>query len=182
VEVWTSSEILYEGKIVRLRVGNVALDDGTPARREVVEHPGGVCVVPYTGHSILFVEQFRLAIGQRILELPAGKLEGDEDPAARGGQELIEEAGYRAGRLLPLGHIFPTVGFCSEKIYIFLGLDLVHVGQQQEEDERITVVELPLSEVRTRLSANEFVDAKTVAGLYRFFDYIERAREAGAGI
>ena len=72
-----------------------------------------------------------------------------------------------------LGHIFPTVGFCSEKIHIFLARDLRHVGQQQEADERITVVELGLEEVRRGLQENRFEDAKTVVGLYRFLQVVE---------
>lgn len=172
METWTSSEILYDGKIVRLKVGEVSLDDGTPARREVVEHPGGVCVVAFTGSTILFVRQYRIAIGKEILELPAGKLEGVEDPEARGRQELIEEIGYAAGEMTTLGHCFPTVGFCSEKIHIYLARNLSHVGQQQEADERISVVEMTLDEVRNGLRENLFDDAKTVVGLYRFFEAI----------
>lgn len=172
METWNTSEILYDGKIVRLKVGEVALDDGTTARREVIEHPGGVCVVAYTGTSILFVRQYRIAIDQEILELPAGKLEGVEDPAARGRQELIEEAGYEAGEMTSLGHCFPTVGFCSEKIHIYLARNLTHVGQQQEADERITVIEMTLDEVRQALRNNTFDDAKTIVGLYRFFQVI----------
>jgi ADP-ribose pyrophosphatase len=172
METWTSSEIIYEGKIVRLRVGDVRLDDGTAARREVVEHPGGVCVVAFTGTSVLFVQQYRIAIDKELLELPAGKLEGVEDAEARGRQELIEEAGYAAGEMLSLGHCFPTVGFCSEKIHIYLARDLRHVGQQQEADERITVVELSLDEVRQGLRENRFDDAKTAIGLYRFLQTI----------
>ena len=172
METWTQSEIRYDGKIVRLRVGDVVLDDGTVAMREVVEHPGGVCVVPFTGHSVFFVQQYRIAIGQDLLELPAGKLEGPEDPAARGRQELIEEIGYEAETLVSLGHTFPTVGICSEKIHIFLGTGLRHVGQQQEDDERITVVEHSLDTVRTMLRENAFEDAKTIIGLYRLLDYL----------
>lgn len=176
METWTQSELRYDGKIVRLRVGEVVLDDGTRAMREVVEHPGGVCVVPFTGHSVYFVRQFRIAIGKELLELPAGKLEGQEDPAMRGAQELAEEIGYAAESLISLGHTFPTVGICSEKIHIFLGTGLRHVGQQQEEDERITVVEHSLEAVRAMLRANEIEDAKTVIGLYRFLDYLAMER------
>lgn len=172
METWTSSKVIYDGKIVRLRTGDVRLEDGTAAKREVVEHPGGVCVVPYTGTSVLFVRQYRIAIGKEILELPAGKLEGSEDPAARGHQELIEEAGYEAAEMLSLGHVYPTVGFCSEKIHLYLARGLRHVGQQQEADERITVVERGLDEIRRGLRENTFEDAKTVVGLYRFLHVI----------
>jgi ADP-ribose pyrophosphatase len=176
VEIWKNSDVLYDGKIVRLRVGDVTLDDGATAKREVIEHPGGVCVVAYTGASLLFVRQFRIAIGKELLELPAGKLEGVEDPAARGRQELIEEIGYAAENMVSLGAIFPTVGFCSEKIHIYLATGLLHVGQQQEQDERITVVELTLEETRRALRDHEIDDAKTIVGLYRFFEWLETAR------
>lgn len=172
MERWTASNVIYDGKIVRLRVGEVVLEDGTRAQREVVEHPGGVCVVAYTGHSLLFVKQYRVAIGKEIIELAAGKLEGVEDPEARGRQELIEELGYAAETMTSLGHVFPTVGFCSEKIHIYLATGLRHVGQQQEQDERITLVEWTLEETRAALRSHTLDDAKTVAGLYRFFDQL----------
>lgn len=172
METWINSDVLYEGRIVRLRVGEVALDDGQRAQREVVEHPGGVCVIPYTGHSVLFVRQFRIALGRYLLEAPAGKREGTEDPAHRAACELEEETGHQAGQIIPAGAYFPTVGFCSETIHMFLALDLVKTTPRPDAEERIELVELPLEEVRDMLRANQIEDGKTVIGLYALLNHL----------
>lgn len=181
METWTDSEILYRGRIFNLRVGRIRMDDnGDTAQREVVEHPGGVAVVPFTGDSVLLVRQYRIAIGDYALELPAGKLEvGDADPAARGAAELEEECGYRAGRLEFAAHLFGCIGFCSEKVHIYLGFDLEHVGQRLERDERIEVVRLGLDEVRAGLRAGRFVDAKTAVGLQALLYRLEELGHGG---
>lgn len=172
MEIWKENRIVYDGKIVRLRTGEAELDDGRRAFREVVEHPGGVCVVPFTGHSVILIRQFRIALGQYIIEAPAGKLEEGDSPLFRGESELEEEVGYRAGTMLPAGRIYSSVGFCSEIIHLYLGLDLVKTRQRLEEDERIELVELSLAEVRDGLHTHRFEDGKTVAGLYALLDYL----------
>ncbi len=174
METWTDSEVLFDGRIIRLRTGNVRLADGSPAYREVVEHPGGVAVVPFTGSGVLLVRQFRIAVGEEVLELPAGKLEPkDTSPARRGAEELEEETGYRAGRLVPAGHYYGCIGFCTERVYLYLGFDLEHVGQRLEPGERIEVVELPLEDVRAGLRQGRFVDAKTMIGLQALLYHLD---------
>lgn len=177
VEAWTDSEILYTGRVFNLRVGHVRIEDnGATAQREVVEHPGGVAVVPYTGDAVLLVRQYRIAIGDYALELPAGKLEpGDSDPAARGAAELEEECGYRAGRLDFATHLYGCIGFCSEKVHIYIARDLTHVGQRLETDERIEVIRLGIDDVRAGLRAGRFVDAKTAVGLQALLYQVEEA-------
>lgn len=172
METWTNSEVLFDGKVVRLRTGEVALDDGTKAYREVVEHPGGVCVIPFDGDVVTLVRQYRIAIGDYILEAPAGKLEPGDDPAARGQIELEEECGLVAETFLPAGVVYATVGFCSEKIHLYLALDLTETEQRLEPEERIELVHLTLEEVRARLKANRFDDAKTVVGLYALLQHL----------
>lgn len=162
METWADSEILYRGSVVTLRVGNVSLDNGDLAKREVVEHPGGVCVVPYTGHSVILVKQFRIAVGEEVLEVPAGKLEPGEEPMYRCAVELEEETGYVASQLISLGYIYLAVGFCSEKAHLFLALDLKKTAQRLEHDERIELVELSLQEVRQGLRERKFKDGKTI--------------------
>lgn len=173
MEKWTRNEVIYDGDVFRVRAGEVVLDDGTVARREVIEHPGGVGIIPFTGHSVLFVRQFRIAIGKYVLEMPAGKREGGEDPALCGMRELEEETGFRAGRLIPAGAVYASVGYCSELIHIYLAVDLAHVGQNLDYEERIEIVEMPLEEVRHTLRANGFEDGKTVVGLYALLQYLE---------
>ncbi len=166
METWLDSETVYEGKIVTLKRGRVRLDDGREAVREVVEHNGGVVIAPCLGDSVVLVRQYRVAVGKEILELPAGKLEGKEEPIERGRIELEEETGYRAGQMIPAGHFYPSCGFSTEDLHLFLALDLEKTRQDLEWDEVIEVVEMPFSEVRERLHANAFDDAKTIIGLH----------------
>lgn len=173
METWIDSETLYEGKIVTLKRGRVRLDDGQEAIREVVEHNGGVVIAPRVGDSVVLVRQYRIAIGKELLELPAGKLEGNEEPLLRGRIELEEETGYRAGQMIPAGHFYPSCGFLSEKLHVFLALDLEKSEQKLEWDEVIEVIEMPLPEARQRLQTNAFEDAKTIIGLHALLAHTE---------
>jgi ADP-ribose pyrophosphatase len=172
MEAWVHSERLYEGKVVALRVGEVRMDKGTIAFREVVEHPGGVAIVPVRDEAAILIRQYRIAIGQEILELPAGKLEGAEDLEYRGRCELKQETGYRARRLVPAGTVYASVGYSSEEIRFFLAFDLEHVGQNLEVDESIETVSLPVREIEARLAHNELKDAKTIVGLHALLNYL----------
>ena len=173
METWIESETLYEGKIVTLKRGRVRLGNGQEAEREIVEHDGAVVIAPKLGDSVVMVRQYRVALGKELLELPAGKLEGDEEPVHRGRVELEEETGYRAGRMLPAGHFYPSCGFLTEKLYLSLAFDLEKTEQRLEWDENIEVVEMPLSEARERLRTHTFEDAKTIIGLHALFAQIQ---------
>ncbi len=178
MEIWKDSSILFDGRVVKLRVGQVTLDDDSLAHREVVEHPGGVCILPFTGRSVILVRQFRIALNQYVLEAPAGKLEGDEDPLARGIAELEEETGHVAGRIIPAGSIFASVGFCSEVIHLYLAFDLTKTAQRLETEERIELVEMSLDEVGAALRDYTIRDAKTVVLLQRLLAHLDG--ESGA--
>ena len=110
MESWVQDETVYEGRVVSLRVGEARLDDGTIVPREVVEHPGGVGVVPVLDDAVVLIRQYRIAIGRDVLEIPAGKLEGDEEPESCGRRELEEETGYRAGRMVAVGSYYASGG------------------------------------------------------------------------
>jgi ADP-ribose pyrophosphatase len=174
MEIWEDNELTYQGRLVNLRTGHVRLDNGRRAFREVVEHPGGVCVIPYEQREVILIRQFRIALDRVILEAPAGKIESGEAPEQRGRLELEEEIGYRAGRMIPLGHILPSVGYLNEHIYLYLALDLVATRQNLDHDEVLELVHIPLDEIQTRLNDNTLEDAKTVVGLYRTLDYLAR--------
>lgn len=174
MEIWADNRILYDGKVVRLRVGEVTLDNGARAYREVIEHPGGVCIAPFTGEAVVLVRQFRIALGHYILEAPAGKIEnGGETPEMRAMYELEEETGYRAAKLLPVGAVYSSVGYCSEKIHLYLGFDLQKTEQRLDEDERIELVELSLNEVRRGLRDHTFEDGKTAIVLQALLYHLD---------
>jgi ADP-ribose pyrophosphatase len=172
---WISKRTVYEGPIIRVLSGDVRLANGHAHAFDVVEHHGGVAVVPLLGDRVLLVRQQRVVIGREMLEIPAGKLEGpDDDVAARAQAELGEEVGFRAGRLLPVAEFYVSPGYCTERITVFLGLDLVEVGVHPESTEDIEVVRLSLDEVRDRLDRHAFDDSKTIIGLRELFAYVAR--------
>jgi len=172
-EEWVNSKKIYEGAVISVRTGNARLRDGSIGFREMVEHPGGVGVVPVLDGHVIFVRQFRIAMGKEILEIPAGKLEGVEDPLARAAIELEEETGYKAGRLISAGSMYASVGYSSEEIRLFLAFDLEHVGQKCEIDEHIDIVKVSLAEAERMVLTNEIKDGKTIIGLHALFAYLK---------
>lgn len=156
------SEILYEGKIINLRKDTAELENGKTAPREVVEHPGGVCVLPVTedGH-IYLVKQFRYPFQEVLLEAPAGKMNYGEDPFKCGVRELKEETGAEAGKYTDLGVLYPSVAYLTEKIYMYMAQDLTFDKQKLDDDEFLDVVKMPLKEALEMVMKNEIRDAKT---------------------
>lgn len=177
METWIDSEQKYEGRIVSLRVGNVRLDNGSIARREVVEHSGGAAIVPVKDKTVILVRQFRISVGREIVELPAGRLEDQEPPIECARRELEEELGYRAGQLIFMTSYYSSVGFTNEKMHIFLALDLEKTERRPEWDEHIQTVEVPISEIDIELSDNQFEDSKTIIGLRELLSYLRKHPE-----
>jgi ADP-ribose pyrophosphatase len=165
VERWIHSREQYKGRIVTLSIGEVQLDDGSTAFREVVRHSGSVAVVPVIDDKVILLRQFRIAIGREILELPAGRLEANELPEACARRELEEETGYRAGRIVPATSYYSSVGFTDERIHVFFAFELRMVGGRLDPDERVELTELSLDEIEARLARREFEDSKTIIGL-----------------
>lgn len=174
METWLERETIYRGRIVTLETGRVRLANGHEAYREVLRHPGAVAVATYHDDRVVLVRQYRVAIGMTTLEIPAGKLEGDEDPVQRGMIELREETGLIANELIPAGVIYPSCGILDEKMYIYLALEMTEGEQALDADEQIELVRLPVTEVRQMLAKHEFVDAKTIIGLHALLTYIGR--------
>jgi len=123
---------------------------------------------------VILVRQFRIAVGHEVLEIPAGRLEGDEDPEHRGRRELEEEIGYRARRMVLVASCYCSPGFTNERDYIYLAFDLTKTEQNLEFDERIELVRVPLDEIEPRLGRLEFDDAKTIVGLRELQAYLAK--------
>ena len=165
-ETRVSGETKYKGIIVDVTVDEVTLSDGTPARREVVHHPGGVTVLPLDEDGcVIMVRQWRYPMAEEVLELPAGKLEPGEDPAAAGLRELKEETGYTCGRYEPLGVLYATPGYCSEKLHLFLARDLVPGDACPDQGELLNLERYPLERVVEMVLRDEIHDAKTAAAV-----------------
>lgn len=167
-------DYLYRGKIVNLRVDNAELPDGTTALREVIEHPGGVCVAALTEkEELLFVEQFRYPYMETVLELPAGKLEYGEDPFEAGKRELLEETGAAAKNYRDLGKLYPTPGYCGEIIHMYLAENLTFSEQHLDEDEFLEVRRIPLEQAFQMVMRNEIRDSKTQVGILKTYQLVK---------
>jgi ADP-ribose pyrophosphatase len=164
-----SSETAYSGRIVKLSIEKVRLPNERTVSLEIVRHVGAAAVLPIDdqGRAIL-VRQYRHATGGWLLEVPAGKLDHPgESPEECARRELEEEAGYRAGTLVPLGWIWVTPGYSDEKIWLYLARDLTPVPPSLQPDEVLTVEPVPLEEAVKRAASGEIVDAKTVCAILR---------------
>ncbi len=174
MEKWIKQEEIHKGKIFSLWGGQVALDNGEVAVREYIRHSGGVGIVPVVGGNVILIRQFRISIERELIELPAGRLEPNEDPMECADRELEEEIGYRAGKLIPLASYFASVGNSNERMYLFLALDLEKTERRLESDERIREIVIPLEQIREKLEIQEFEDSKTIIGLREALAYLER--------
>lgn len=159
----------FDGRIIKVRVDEIALPNGKPALREVCEHVGGVGVLPIDRDgNLILVRQYRYPYGETILEIPAGKMDhGPEDALACGARELREETGYTAGRMIALGKSYPSPGFLTEVVYLYAALDLTPGECQPDEDEFVERVSLPVAEVERMVLEGEINDNKTIVALYR---------------
>lgn len=164
------STVIYDGKIIRVEKDRVLLENGTEAIREVVRHPGGVCVLALTdAEEVLFVKQFRYPYATVTMEIPAGKLEYGEDPETCGRRELLEECGCTAASFTHLGMLYPTPAYNSEVIHIYLAKDLKYSDQSLDEDEFLDVEHIPFHEALQMAMENALPDAKTQIAILKYF-------------
>jgi ADP-ribose pyrophosphatase len=159
---------IFNGKIIRVHLDDVELDDGTKTFREVVEHSGGVCVAALTDDDeLLMVRQYRYPFHRELLEVPAGKLEVGEDPLEAGIRELEEECGVVADEIISLGEIYPTVAYCSEVIRMFAAKGLRKTHQHLDEGEFLGVEKVKFDDALSMVMKGELRDAKTVASILK---------------
>lgn len=162
------SEKIFDGRILHIRRDTVELPNGTQATREVVDHPGGVCVLALDGEGrALLVSQFRYPYGQVLRELPAGKLEYGEDPERAAIRELREETGAVAGDFRPLGELYPSPGYCGEIIRMYLARDLAFGETHLDEDEFLNLERVPFDRLVEQVLSGEVKDAKTIAAVLK---------------
>ncbi len=156
----------YRGRILNLRVDTVRIPNGAETIREVVEHPGAVVIAAIDSDGrVLFVKQYRHAVGRELLELPAGTLERNEPPETAARRELKEETGYTAGRWELLASFFSSPGILTEEMHVYLARDLAEGTFEPMEDEDLQIEQVPLSEALKQVGSGEIVDAKSIVGL-----------------
>lgn len=169
-----SSDIIYKGRIITLKDDVVELTNGKLAKREVVEHPGGVGIVPVDSEgNIYLVRQFRYPVMKEILEIPAGKLEIGENPLTCAVRELGEETGFTASKYIDLGAIYPSPGYCKETIYLYLALGLMQGEVHPDEDEFLEIEKLHINKASQMIMAGEMMDAKTAVAILKTLKYLE---------
>lgn len=153
----------FKGRIINLRQDTALLPDGNTATREVVEHPGGVCVAALTDQDeLLFVKQWRYPYGETTLEIPAGKRDkSGEDPLECGKRELKEETGATAENYIDLCPLYPSPGYVNEIIWCYLATGLTFGEQNTDEDEFLDVLRIPLEKAVEMVLTGEIKDAKT---------------------
>ena len=168
-ETMLESKEIFNGRVIRVTVDKVQLEDGSTSTREIVHHHGGACILPVDADgNITLVRQFRYAFGEEIWELPAGKLEAGEDPFEAAKRELSEECGLTADNFIDLGVVYATVGYDSEKIYLWAATGLHKGGQHLDAGEFLDVVRMPFEEALQKVLHGEIKDSKTQIGLMKY--------------
>ncbi|MGM0688882.1 MAG: NUDIX hydrolase [Bacillota bacterium] len=162
-----STSYFYRGRIINVRQDRVKISGGQVAFREIVEHPGAVAMLVLDGiGGVVLVKQHRQPVGEILLEIPAGKLEPDEEPLQCAQRELLEETGLEGKRWKELFAFYPSPGFCDEIIHLFQVEDLeAAVSPTADPEERISVVKLPLAEIPAMIKAGQIKDGKTIIAL-----------------
>ena len=164
VEQRLSSERIFDGRVLHVRLDTVRLPNGEHAVREVVDHPGGVCVLALDGENrALVVSQFRYPYEKVLREVPAGKLEYGEDPREAAIRELKEETGAVAGEFRSLGELYPSPGYCGEVIRMYLARELTFGETHLDEDEFLNLERVPFGQLVEQVLSGEIRDAKTIA-------------------
>jgi ADP-ribose pyrophosphatase len=172
-----SSETIYEGRIFKVTKDIVELEDLTQADREVVHHNGGVCVVPLTDDGcILMVKQFRYPMHEATLEIPAGKLEPNENHYEAGKRELLEETGNVCSEYTFLGEIYPTPAYVTEVIHMYMAKGLTYQGQHLDDDEFLDVVKVSMHKAVEMVLNGEIKDSKTQIGILKAY-YMESNKQ-----
>jgi len=168
-------ETKYEGVIVNVRLDRAMLHNGKEVKREVVEHPGGVTILPVDENCVCtLVRQFRYPFQRTMLEAPAGKLERGEDIRLCAERELSEETGYTADELIYLGSCCTSPGITDEVLHLYLALGL-HMGESHpDEDEFLNLERCSLSELSERVMSGEIDDAKTIVAVLKAEKYLRQ--------
>ena len=173
------SHIAWQGSSWRLRVDQVTLPGGYTFERGIVEHPGAVVLVPLVaaakGYEVLMIRQYRAAIEDTILELPAGTKGWQEDWLVCAQRELREETGYRAEKLTSLGQFWPAPGFSSELMTLYVATELRPDPLPADVDEEIELVPLALTELVAMAWDGRLQDGKSVIGILRTAHHLQLA-------
>lgn len=170
-----SSETMAQGGLLTVKRDSVRLPNGNVSHREYVLHPGAVVIVPLLPNGNVVLErQFRYPLQQVFIELPAGKIDPDENVLKTGQRELLEETGYTAQDWIKLGVQHPCIGYSNEVIHTYLAKNLSPGRHQRDEDEVLEVFDLKLEECLTMIQRGEITDSKTIVALFMAEKYLQQ--------
>ena len=165
-ETEVSSRLAYDGGLLKVKRDEVRLPDGRIAWREYALHPGAVMMLAFTGPRTLLLErQYRYPKRSHFIELPAGKLEPNEDPLATAKRELVEECGYEAAEWTKVATVDPCIGYSDEVIHLYAARGLRHVGAQLDVGEHLETFEASLDDALEWVRDGVITDTKTIIGL-----------------
>ena len=168
-----SSEIIFQGKLLDVRIDKVVLPNGETGTREWINHPGAVCCIPILpDQKIGLIKQYRYALKRVMVELPAGKLHEMENSEKCALRELEEEIGFKANKLTFLTKIHPAIGFANEEISIYLAEELVKTESKLDGDEFLELMPTTLEHSMNLIRSGKITDVKTIIGLMWFKIYL----------
>lgn len=163
-----SSELIYDGKVIKVNKDLVKCPNGETSVREIVNHRGGVAILFKIDDKFVFEKQYRYALKEEIYEIPAGKLEENEIPIEAAKREMLEETGYQPLEMIFLGEMYPTGGYSSEIIHLFYCPKYIKKERHLDQDEVIDLVYLSLDEVEKLIEDNIIKDAKSIAAMHLY--------------
>ena len=161
-------EIVYDGKIMTVSKDEVLCPNGGTSIREIVHHRGGVAILFQVDHKFIFEKQYRYAMDEEIIEVPAGKLEKGETPLEAAKRELLEETGYHPLEMIHLGDSYPTPGYSSEIIHLYYCPKAIKEERHLDNDECIDLIYLSLEEIEQMIKENIIKDSKTISAIYLY--------------
>ncbi|MDH2916969.1 MAG: NUDIX hydrolase [Gallionella sp.] len=168
------SELIYDGDFLEVRKDSVMLPDGSTSSREYLTHPGAVAILALLDNGNLVMErQYRYPPRQEFIELPAGKIDSDEDILITAQRELLEETGYLASEWIHLTTAWPCIGYADERMEYFLARGMTHHGSKLDEGEFLEVFELSLDEALEWIRLGKISDSKTIVGLFWLEKYLK---------
>lgn len=168
------SDKIYEGHILSLRVDTVELPNQKYSKREIVDHLGAAGVVALTeDDQLVLVKQYRKAVEKSLIEIPAGLVKTNEEPGLAAKRELLEETGYECSQIDFLADLYPSPGFSTEKVHLFLARGLVKREANLDDTEFLEVLQMPFEEALRKVRLGEFNDAKTMLAILLAKDFME---------
>jgi ADP-ribose pyrophosphatase len=175
METPISVESPFAGRLFKVQVLTWNDQHGREVRREIVQHPGAVLIIPVIDETrLVMIQNFRVAVGERLLEFPAGKLEPGELPANAAARELEEETGYLAANIEKIGEYYTSPGFTNERMHSYAATGLTQFAQRLEAGEEIQTTIVTIQQALSMIQSGEIRDGKSIAALYMWLQRVGR--------